>query len=183
MVGDYNLQDVMNEVSTGLASGRITAPVSLKLQEPLTEIQAFAALDPLLAGLQKEYLDARAIRLKSQQDYGLDDAMTDMAQWSEDSAWCAMQTRYLEVRDDRIMMKSAQNLMHESVLEYKEAQQREKEKDALKLLAELKMFDRMHEAQNKSYLHVWVMCIILLDYNDMLRNLRQPTYQFNRLAA
>lgn len=94
---------------TGLCPRRSTTSA-------LTELQAFQILDPLLARLHKEYLDAKDHRAKAIKDFGQDDPMTDMAMLVEDSAWCAMQARYMELRADRVLMAKAQTLMKSCAL-------------------------------------------------------------------
>lgn len=71
------------------------------LPEPMSELDALALNDTLLGTLRKAYLDARGARKAAESEYGYDDGMTEMAMLVEDSAWCAMQTRYLEVRDEK----------------------------------------------------------------------------------
>lgn len=167
------LQSIMNEVGAYIVP---TAP------PVLTELQAFLAIDPLLARLHKEYLDAKETRGQSERDFGKDDPMTDMAVLVEDSAWCAMQTRYMEVRADRALMIQAQGLMDEERM--KSARQRE-QKDAEAALRLYNWMEFIARARRKeAWATSWLWAVLLLmDEKHFTFRAHQPTHQFNRLAA
>jgi len=181
MSAGNSLQDIMNEVSAGLASG--TIPASPAAAPTMSELDAFAMLDPLLADLQKQFLDARGNRIKSQKDNGADDAMTEIAQWAEDSAWCAMQTRYMEVRGDRGKMTEAQRLMQEHERKVREREKEKQARDDLYLAEQLRIFDRAQKLAASEALFEWFLIYFLFDHDRMLRSVYQPSYTFNRLAA
>ena len=82
--------------------------------DPMSELDAFIAIDPTLAGLNKEYLEARDYRRELVRINGCDDPMAEVAADMEDSSWCAMQTRYLMLRERRELMEQAQRLMRQS---------------------------------------------------------------------
>lgn len=167
------LQSIMNDVSAHIVEMAPTV---------LTELQAFLLIDPLLARLHKEYLDAKDTRCKSEKDFGKDDPMTDMALLVEDSAWCAMQTRYMEVRADRALMLQAQSLMEEERAKEKQRKEREKTADALRLFDYMEMLMRVRKKEISSLNWVWAF-IFMLDKNAFSFRTCQPTHQFNRLAA
>ncbi len=187
MVGEQSLQDTLNDVAQGLASGQISSKNSKRTIEAgkiLSEFEAFSALDPLLADLQKQYLDAKGQRLQAVREFGNDDAMTEMASYNEDSAWCAVQTRYMEVRADRALMREAQIMMQESVEEERADEQRVKEKESLKTFMQLQIYQRMHETGKKDSQTGWWWLFYLLATQPQEQFLmRQPVYAFNRLAA
>lgn len=62
------------------------------------ELQAFMAIDPLLADLHKQMVDARAHHTKLAKLRGPADPMTDVANDMMDSARTAFETRLLELR-------------------------------------------------------------------------------------
>ena len=66
-------------------------------------------------------------RLKAQKQYGSDDGMTELAVLNEDSAWCTMQTRYLELRNNRDSMARAKSVLAKA--EYAAKRTREKEEN------------------------------------------------------
>jgi hypothetical protein len=167
------LQSIMNDVSAHIVETAV--PV-------LTEMQAFLCIDPLLARLHKEYLDAKDNRCKSEKDFGKDNPMTDMALLVEDSAWCAMQTRYMEVRADRVLMAQAQSLMEEERAKEKQRKEREKSADALRFFNYMEMLMSMRKKEVSSLNWVWAF-IFLLDNKAFSFRTYQPTHQFNRLAA
>lgn len=171
------LISIMNDVSGYLDT--VQAPVSVA-----SEMDAFIALDPLLASLHKRYLDAKQFRIRAQAEYGADDGMADMAVIAEDSAWCAMQTRYMEVRKDRAMMAQAQKLMAEALVEEAAERKREKEKEALKLLELMEFYVRLRENAQKNSAYIWLVYLLLCSHRNV--TYYTPNYvaqNFNRLAA
>lgn len=183
-----NLMDVMNEVSSALDAGSFASVPSKVSSAPLGEMEAFRQLDPLFAALHKEYLDTKRIRIQAVQEYGADDAMTELAQWAEDSAWCAMQTRYMEVRADRVMMNEAQAMMATSAREHERADKERKEQEALVLLAKMQMIHSMQERQKredeKGVAGLWMALLILFTKDFPVFGFPyHATHQFNRLAA
>ena len=181
------LLDIMNEVSARLDHGPSFTPTrSVRI---LDEMQAFMLLDPLLADLNKQYVDAKGARLQAEKEYGRGDGMTDMAMMLEDSAWCAMQTRYMEVRANRRLMSQAHNLMDESRREEEERVAEEKTRNALKLIDQMQMMLRireMSEAQEKrarSRADWWLFLMLMVNDKNGLFRYSHPTYNFNMLAA
>lgn len=175
------LLDIMNIVS-GQLDARMANPARVS-PGALSEMDAFAALDPLLGSLVKRYLDAKSTRMASEKQYGACDGMTDMALIVEDSAWCAMQTRYMEVRGDRAMMKQAQALMEESRLEEEAASTRAKEKQTLQFFEQMQIFLRMQEKARQSY-YLWLAVLFLCHGGNAAGYAPHYTsQQFNRLAA
>ncbi len=176
---DKNLHQVLDEVSLRLDRD---VPVSVA-PKALDELQAFAILDPLLAGLHKQYQDARQQRLQSIKEYGRGDGMTDMASILEDSAWCAMQTRYMEVRAIRSLMAKAQKIMEETRLEEERAQREAKEREARQALEQMHLFAQMHERKEESEVGLWLALLMMYgNQQNFFRNYH-PSYSFNRLAA
>ncbi len=173
------LLDIMNEVSARLDRG----PVQTTPARILDEMQAFMQLDPLLADLHKQYMDAKGTRIQAEKEFGRGDGMTDMAMMMEDSAWCAMQTRYMEVRNDRRLMAQAQELIEESRLEDEYRRKKEKEREALRIFEMLQLYARMRETQ-KSFSAGWLVVAILYlaEQPNFFRN-HHASYSFNRLAA
>jgi hypothetical protein len=181
-----SLNSIMNDVASmldGMGEGqRSFQPISQG--EPLSEMDAFAQLDPLLAQLHKDYIDARAMRSQAVREYGADDAMTEMAAYTEDSAWCAMQTRYMELRADRAMMAKAQMTMREEE-ELLERQKREEQQDrALKFYRQMEaqqeyLKSKKHNAAEVAFYYMLLM-ILPGSIFDMFPRTAQS---FNRLAA
>ena len=62
------------------------------------DILSLAADDPTLASLIKQYLNASRAHKDLIRHHGAQDAMTEVAADMVDSAWCALQTRLLELR-------------------------------------------------------------------------------------
>lgn len=180
MYGDLRLQSILNDAANLLASGAVTfEKADLK---PMSELEAFASLDPLLSSLRKEYLDAKSQRAQALREYGAGDAMSEMAEWAEDSAWCAMQTRYMELRADRVMMAQAQVIMHESLEEYRALETRAKQKEAVRCAEQLLLFQKMRDVKEENKSSLWLLMLFLLtDQNSFFRSY-QPAHAF-RMAA
>jgi hypothetical protein len=177
---DNSLMDVMNTVSKALDDA-IQCPRPSAVQT-LTELDAFAMNDELLASLRKQYLDAKVLRINSQKQYGADDGMTELAMLGEDSAWCAMQTRYLELRDNRDSMAAAQNVMLEAERIEKHRIQKEEERDALAYYKSLQMMKEIKERDKFDYAFlIFAMLMLQNTYKDMFRS--NKTHVFNRLVA
>ncbi|MGZ9098033.1 MAG: hypothetical protein ACXW30_07045 [Micavibrio sp.] len=64
------------------------------------ELRFWMAVDPLLADLHKQFLDARANHISLTRQRGAKDPMADVANDMADSAQCAFETRLLELRRD-----------------------------------------------------------------------------------
>jgi hypothetical protein len=146
-------------------------------------MDAFIEIDPLLAQLHKDFIDARQMRIKAQSEYGQDNAMTDMAGYSEDSAWCAMQTRYMELRADRDCMAQAQKMVAEDIVELQREQREEREKENLKLYQQMQVYDRMREQKGPSAAAILFFYILLMINPRSIFDGPQPSYRFNALAA
>lgn len=183
MEKDGSLLDIMNDVSRILDT-QPAAPLCVP-RGVMAEIDAFIALDPLLASLNKQYLDAKAHRICAEKEFGASDGMTDMAVILEDSAWCAMQTRYMEVRRDRAMMASVQKLMEESRLAEEAGAKAEKEKHALKMFEQMQIYLYMREAKKSNEaIYLWLAVMFLCSgRNQTAFPLHYAAHHFNRLAA
>lgn len=178
-----NLNDIMNAVS-GHLDTLLTNPPAPR-PSVLSEIDAFTTLDPLLASLHKEYLDARNVRLCARKDYGAGDGMTDMAALLEDSAWCAMQTRYMEIRADRALMIQAQKIVAQSQAEDRARAQTEKEAEKKQKARMIETYMRMHPKKENATLEaLWALVFLLMCEEQNRAMFRAPAfYQFNRIAA
>ena len=68
--------------------------------DELDEINLYASLDPILADLLKQYKDADKQSTYLEDTFSGDDPMAEIAFDRTDSAWSAVQTRLLELRED-----------------------------------------------------------------------------------
>lgn len=69
--------------------------------DPLQQLEAFMPVDPVLARLHKEYLDANRHHKTLAEKHGLADPMTEVAADMLDSARSALQTRLIELQEMR----------------------------------------------------------------------------------
>ncbi len=176
---DNALMDVMNSVSQTLDVALCAPRPSTQV---LSELDAFARHDPLLASLRKQYLDAKAMRINAHKQYGGDDGMTDLAMMSEDSAWCAMQTRYLELRDDKAATQAAQEEMVEAERIEKVRKQKEDDEKTLIYFRVLDMIQKIREREKVDYAML-ILALLLLAYTERQVFRMVNTHRFNSLAA
>lgn len=148
----------------------------------LQELDIFASLDPLLGDLQRQYKDARFMRRTQEKQFGADDPMGDVARDAEDSAWCAMQTRYIELRGDRDLMRQVQAIQNEQREEERRDLEREKSRLALETYYRGELMTRMKKEAKTPTIFEWILLFMLLR-----RTPQQDPFSvapvFRRLAA
>lgn len=173
----------MNEVSARLDRAPVKQPHIIQHHDGLDEMQALMALDPLLAGLHKQYLDAKASRLQARSEFGADDGMTEMAAMMEDSAWCSMQTRYMEVRADRRLREQANSMVEESRLEIEEAARKRRAEDTWRYVQAIQTMVRMREEDRRSAAGWWIILMMYFSQAIPLFRDTHATHRFNVLSA
>lgn len=190
-MAEKSLYEIMNDMALGFEAGLETLAVHhAKVAQPLSEFDAFLELDHMLVALNKEYLEAKAQHKELVKIYGCDDAMAEVAADMEDSAWCAMQTRYLEVRAERKLMAAAQQMMRDAEQEYIEAQEKKAQEksieDGQRLIAVARYIEKMREINNGSndyLLAVVVLLFNLLKFGDTFFHFRSSFNQYGRALA
>lgn len=113
MRGQLSLQDAMRAVDQRLDAINTAQPDDKRLpaRKGMSELEAFITLDPLLAQLHRDYLDLKQNCKKAVACDGKRGPMGEVAAEMQDSAWCAMEVRHMELREDRQLMRRAQYLM------------------------------------------------------------------------
>lgn len=172
----------MNEVSARLDRVPPKQP-SVPTQDGLDEMQALMALDPLLASLHKQYLDAKVSRIQAQKEYGAGDGMTEMAAILEDSAWCSMQTRYMEVRADRHLREQANTMVEESRLEIEEAARKKRERETWDYVQAIQTMVRMREEDRRSMAGWWIILMMYFSQAVPMFREHHAMHKFNRLSV
>ncbi len=188
---DKSLLQIMNEVSRTLDNGYAPAPrvrIDLSKRAPLSEMEAFCRLDPLLADLYKQYLDAKGHRTALVSLNGPNDPMAEIAIDMEDSAWCAYQVRYMELRAQRDKMALAQRLMDEDrreIEDAKKAQERERAETMMQVAMMMDNARAKKKASDNDGLGAWLffMCLFGLFQAPIAAFAVSPLRPFNRLAA
>lgn len=159
-MGNMSLQDVMNNVSRQLdAMQPYPDPAPRNI---LSELEIFASLDPLLGDLQRQYKDARYTRRMQENMFGADDPMADVARDAEDSAWCAMQTRYMEARADRDLMRDVQAIQNEQREEERREKERKEQVRALETYYQADMMARMRKKEKSPPIIEWFIALWLM---------------------
>lgn len=95
-----SIQEIMNQMAGRMDSLLDARDDAHAAHQPamLDEVLLWMAVDPLLADLHKQYLDAKANHACLRDKNGSKDAMAAIAADMEDSARCAVDTRILELR-------------------------------------------------------------------------------------
>lgn len=160
-MAEMSLQDVMNTVARQLDA--MHPHPSHAPRNILTELEIFASIDPLLGDLQRQYKDARYIRRTQEKMFGPDDPMGDVARDAEDSAWCAMQTRHMEVRADRDMMRQVQAIQHEQREDERRERERVDNRARLDTYYQADMMARMKQRTKTPSLFEWLVVLWLMN--------------------
>lgn len=160
-VRDLPLHDVMNEVCRQLDRAPVEKPCR-PVCDSVAEIDIFIRFDPLLCDLQCQYKNARAHRRRHEKDFGKDDPMADIARDIEDSAWCAMQTRYMEVRADRALMQKVQSAQRSEREAAERKKSNEKRQDALMLFFQTEILSRMRQQAKSPAIFDWLLILWLM---------------------
>lgn len=142
----------MNEMAQGDLAIATPAPTQEFInhcQQPLSEMDALVSQDELLAHLHKEFLNAKGSFDRLVRENGADDAMTEVAADMMDSAWCAMQTRMMEVRAKGEIMARAQAMMQASKRKMQETQEQQEQKKALALYHKMQMLQHLKNVRRQ----------------------------------
>lgn len=153
-----SLTDVINDLAAGRMQA-LTAP-----PEPARapgELAVFIDLDPVLATLNQQYLYARRNHATARKQHGSDSPMADIAADMEDSAWCAMQTRLMELRAQGDMMRRVQKIMWEAERAAQKDIQDEKDRRALTFFYRLETAQLIKKKNKSSVIYEWLAMIII----------------------
>ena len=97
-----SINDILAKIDQRLDDLRLTdsslPPVSL---DPLSEVGLYITIDRLLADLYKQYLEAQRHYITCIETHGKEDVMTEIASDMADSSFCAMETRLIELREEK----------------------------------------------------------------------------------
>lgn len=185
MPENNSLQDVMNAVSKRLDAMRVEDQSAAP--DIMSELEAFAALDPLLADLQKQYLNLRLTRSKQEEQFGKDSPMAEVAMEVEDSAWCMAQTRYIELRKDRALMRRVQEMLITQRLTKQQAEELKKQTEVHNKAQQLNSFyhaqqtlQRADRRKSKSVFS-WIWLFVYIE--TLKRSHEMSLYPSFRTAA
>ncbi|HPD83515.1 MAG: hypothetical protein R3D88_05700 [Alphaproteobacteria bacterium] len=157
---EQSLHQIMNDMASRLEVLHVPAS-SKRAPTPLSELEAFMQIDDLLMSLNKDYLEAKAQRIELVALYGSEDAMVEVIMDMEDSAWCAMQTRYLELRAERELMERAQRLMRRAEEKIEEEKLREKIYEAHQFAYFVKILEKVKEMNKTPKIFEWAFLLLL----------------------
>ena len=160
-----SLNNVMNEIAR--AEKIIPSPNYINATtQPLSELEAFAILDETLNDLHKQYLSAKAQRKSLTAASGTDDPMVSIAIDMEDSLWCAMQARYIELRQKRCLMQRVQKMMrqHQQSVEHmkEQAVKREEKQKTQDFINFCELIRTLKEKNKSSQIFEWLIMLLFL---------------------
>jgi hypothetical protein len=102
MSTEPSIQDLMRDITRRMDSYNSTAMDENTKDSSLSlELETFMSVDPILADLYKQYVDAKQRYLDLVKTNGEDDPMAEVGLDVMESAECAVETRLIELRDDR----------------------------------------------------------------------------------
>jgi hypothetical protein len=97
-----SINDILIKIDQRLDDVRVidgsAPPVSL---DPLSEVGLYLTSDRLLADLYRQYLEAQRHYVLTIQKHGSDSPMSETAAYMADSAFCSMETRLIELRQEK----------------------------------------------------------------------------------
>lgn len=164
---NQSLMAVMNEMAAGDAYPRQQSYQSLcKPEAALSELDAFCQLDSLLAALSRQYRQAKQDHAAACAEHGPDSFLSEIAADMEDSAWCAMQTRLYELRQDGAMMRDVQAMMRENLREEVEAKEAEQRREAVDFFYRMQTAKMLKERQKQPVIFEWLMFFMLLEKSN-----------------
>lgn len=172
-----SLHDVMNDLARG---------VGVEPDAPEDDLESFAAIDPLYAQLHREYLQAKSQHDKLVRDNGADDPMADIAADMADSAMCARDTRFIELRR---MEASVQAAARESRARRDDAvamRAAEKRQYALDVFYRGQIIQRMKDRRRErdsDMTLLWMMLFIFLGIGPFKPIRPMASTAFNRYAV
>ncbi len=158
-MSEPTLSDVLNDLAGGRIASRARAPAPATRR---TEADIFMDMDGVLESLDRQYRYAKQQHTAARLEHGADSPMVDIAADMEDSAWCAMQTRLMELRADGSMMRAVQKKMLEEAREEENARQALKDRKALDFFNRMEAL-RLFKRNNKSSsIYEWLAFVIIM---------------------
>ncbi len=181
-----SLNSIMNEMArTQSAMAKVKPRQAHHGMKALTELEAFRLLDNTLENLHKQYIDAKAQTKELVSLNGTDDAMASVAIDMEDSAWCAMQTRYLELREKRHLMAQAQDMMRRRERQLNDLKERveqsHKQRQARDFMNYLKLMEMIKKKNKTPQIFEWLMLFLIFRDKFFGQHAQQNSY--NKLAT
>jgi hypothetical protein len=164
-----SLQEAMNEMVRRLGadqSGRDGAArkeaAAEKRVRPLNEAEAYAGLEPVMGQLYKQYLDAQAAHQKVVDKHGPDSPMTIVAGDMTDSARSAVETRLIELKENRALAALAAIRMQEDFEEsWRRKRKEQKAIDAFYEDERRRLADRARKAGEDGYFMALMLMMLL----------------------
>jgi hypothetical protein len=176
MAKKQSFQDIVNRIARRLSALQADRPYQLGF---LSAIDAFLAVDSLLAQLHKQYKDALKYSEKLVRLRGPDDPMAGVAADMADSAKSAFQTRLIEVRHDRWLRKAALKLLRQN----RALLQRERKKRDIFTHVETLAMQNRHRPSAQARQEGEESFIRIMFLLSMLQNTLRHTHKMLSLAS
>jgi hypothetical protein len=168
--------DVMNQLAE--RGDDVSGPVIR--MDLLDEVDSYKSMDPVLADLYKQYLDARAVYGSLLRSHGVDDPMVQVAEDRLESCLSAFETRLIELRQDMALRQAAVARLqtmrtHMERLDEENHRASQKYKKRMQEYAEERRIDRARAESESSFATFLLLC-------SMLRYSSAHAYQSLRVA-
>lgn len=169
-MGTHPLTSIMNDlVRTGVNAVVFECAPAARV----TELDAFMQLDDTLASLNRDYINARRHHQEARAEHGADSPMADMAADMEDSAWCAMQTRLMELRAQGDLMRRVQVMILHAEQEQTQKIKEREDLKSLDLFYRMQTMRTVKEKNKPSAIYEWLIVLMLF---ERWAKLPFPTY-------
>ncbi len=191
-----SVNDILNKIDARLDDLRLTddtAPVvSL---DPLSEIGLYITNDRLLADLYRQYLESQKHYITSIQTHGKDAPMTEIASDMSESAFCAMETRLIELREEESLAQRVMKLQEqqrETYIEDMKARQSEYAKRGIQQpmtinTANTSNSNNIYNAEPSQQTNLGFWAIFALSFlqqeQEMYHDYKPATMEFTRAVA
>jgi|MDSW01.1.fsa_nt_gb hypothetical protein len=179
------IQDILGQIEKRLKTLEVfdTSAPTVSL-DPLSEVGLYISRDKLLADLYRQYLEAQRNYIISVKRHGAQDAMTEIAQYTADSAYCAMETRLIELRGNPEMQVQIERVQKKQRAAYESDMKKRQEEYARRGITQPDGISQQtrHKETNKSSNMLWFMFMISMMEQEMERS-RATRMHFARAAA
>ena len=185
------VKDILGQIEKRLKTLEVfdTSAPTVSL-DPLSEVGLYISRDKLLADLYRQYLEAQRNYIISVKRHGTQDAMTEIAQYTADSAYCAMETRLIELRGDPEMQAQIERVQRKQRASYESDMRNRQEEYARRGIVQPDSLSHKtsqasqicYKEQNKGSNMLWFMFMLSMMEQEMERS-RATRLHFARAAA
>lgn len=149
-----SINDILHKIDARLEDLRLTdESVPIVSLDPLSEVGLYITSDRLLADLYRQYLEAQRHYITSIETHGKDAPMTEIASDMADSSFCAMETRLIELREEKGMADRVARMQAQQRDKYVEEMQSRQAEHARRGIKQPQAMDRAQVANRNMNQH------------------------------